>query len=50
MQQLKKWLDRYKPDAILTPDSRLVPSLRQLRLRVPQDIAVAATTIFDTSR
>jgi len=46
-RQFKQWLDKCKPDAILTPDNRVVPTLEQLKLRIPQDIAVAATTVFD---
>jgi len=46
-QQFKRWLDKYKPDAILTPDNRLVATLQHFKLRIPQDIAVAATTVFD---
>lgn len=46
-QKFKGWLDKYKPDAILTPDNRLVAALAHFELRIPQDIAVAATTVFD---
>lgn len=36
------WLKKHKPDAILTHDSRLiVPLLKRLGYRVPQDMAVA---------
>jgi LacI family transcriptional regulator len=46
-KQFKQWLDKNKPDAILTPDNRVVPTLEDLKLRIPRDIAVAATTVFD---
>jgi LacI family transcriptional regulator len=47
VDEFKQWWERYKPDAILTPDSRLVTTLAHLKLRIPQDVAVAATTLVD---
>lgn len=47
IQKFKQWLDKYKPDAILTVEKRVVEALKQLGLRIPQDIAVAATTVVD---
>jgi LacI family transcriptional regulator len=46
-QKLKYWLDKNKPDAILTVDKRILSALKQLGLRIPEDIAVAAATIHD---
>ena len=45
--EFKKWLDKYKPDAILTGAPHLIEALKQFNLRIPQDVAVAATTIYD---
>jgi LacI family transcriptional regulator len=47
VRDFKKWLDKHKPDVVLTGVRPLVEALRQFNLRVPEDIAVAATTISD---
>ena len=44
---LKQWLDKSKPDAILTADIEVPIMLRELGLRIPQDLAVAGTTVLD---
>jgi LacI family transcriptional regulator len=43
----KHWLNKNKPDAILTVDKRILSALKQFGLRIPEDIAVAAATIHD---
>ncbi|MDP0491707.1 MAG: LacI family DNA-binding transcriptional regulator [Verrucomicrobiota bacterium JB023] len=46
--ELRQWLDENQPDAIFTTQSN-VPKLLELeKVRVPQDIALATTTILDT--
>lgn len=44
---LQRWLARHKPDAILTADIELPAMVRKLGLRVPEDIAMAGTSILD---
>ncbi len=46
---LKQWLDRYRPDAVLTTIPEAVPMIRILGHRIPEDIAVAGTSIYDIS-
>ncbi len=46
-EALKAWYAEYKPDAIFTPDPAIIPVLKQLGLRVPEDIGVAVTSILD---
>jgi LacI family transcriptional regulator len=46
-QKFKRWLDKYEPDAILTVDGRVIPALKQLKLEIPNDVAVASTSIAD---
>jgi len=46
-QKFKQWLEKHKPDAILTVDGRVPDALKQFNVRVPQDIAVAATSVVD---
>ena len=46
---LEQWLARHKPDAILTVDIELPGMIRELGYRIPQDIAVAGTTVLDIS-
>lgn len=47
-RQIRQWIDRHKPDAILTNVPELPGILDQLGIRVPDDIALAGTTIYDT--
>jgi LacI family transcriptional regulator len=44
---LQRWLVRHKPDAILTVDIELPDLIRELGYRIPQDIAVAGTSVLD---
>lgn len=44
---LKQWVKREKPDAILTADIEVPGMMRELGYRIPQDIAMAATTVAD---
>lgn len=45
--ELKRWLGTQKPDAILSTQPALGGLLAELGLRVPGDIAVAATSVLD---
>ncbi|TAL03920.1 MAG: LacI family transcriptional regulator [Verrucomicrobia bacterium] len=42
---LQAWLKKYKPDAILTFMLQVPELLRQLKYRIPEDIAVAGTGV-----
>ncbi|PTX92199.1 hypothetical protein DB346_24985 [Verrucomicrobia bacterium LW23] len=44
---LKKWLEKYKPDAVLTTERALPKALRELGIRVPQDLALGSTSLSD---
>ena len=44
-QLLQRWLNKHKPDALLTSVGSLPEILRELGYRVPKDIAVAGTSI-----
>ncbi|MBK1827655.1 LacI family DNA-binding transcriptional regulator [Haloferula rosea] len=46
---LRAWLDEHRPDAIFTTLTDLPAMLKREQLTVPDDIAVAATTILDTN-
>jgi DNA-binding LacI/PurR family transcriptional regulator len=41
------WLKRQKPDALLVSDIEMPGMMRDLGYRIPQDIAVAGTTVLD---
>ena len=43
----KSWFTKNKPDALLTGDPRVSAALKQLGVRVPEDVAVAGTTAVD---
>ena len=45
--ELSAWLREHRPDAILTDVNVLSSMLQDLKFRVPEDIAVATTTILD---
>ncbi|MES2438016.1 MAG: LacI family DNA-binding transcriptional regulator [Verrucomicrobiota bacterium] len=45
---LVEWMKKHRPDAIHTDVRRIRQLLDQSGLRVPEDIAVAATTLIDT--
>jgi DNA-binding LacI/PurR family transcriptional regulator len=44
---LDLWLKRYKPDALLICDIEVSGMLRKLGYRIPEDIAVAGTSVLD---
>lgn len=44
---LRKWLKQYRPEAVLTADIELPDMIRELGYRVPQDLALAATSVLD---
>ncbi len=44
---LARWLQRHRPDAILTTSARLRAMLVGLGLKVPGDLALAATSVLD---
>lgn len=46
-ESLKDWLRLHRPDAVLTSDIEVPGMIRQLGYRIPQDIAVAGTTVTD---
>lgn len=46
-RQLGAWLKRAKPDALITSMTGLHPLLRRLGWRVPDDVAVCATSLPD---
>lgn len=46
-QKFAQWFHKYKPDAILTVDVRVIHALKKLNQRIPEDVAVAATSIID---
>ncbi|MDP4611110.1 MAG: hypothetical protein NWT02_07985, partial [Opitutales bacterium] len=41
------WFNRYRPDAILSSTAIVKEILDRLQLQVPQDIAVAVTSVLD---
>jgi LacI family transcriptional regulator len=46
-QTLSRWINDYKPDAVLTADIEVPGFLREIGLRVGTDIGVAGTSILD---
>lgn len=42
---LGQWLKKHKPDAVLTTQVHVPELLRQLRVRIPEDLAVAGTAV-----
>ncbi|HSI86482.1 MAG: LacI family DNA-binding transcriptional regulator [Candidatus Methylacidiphilales bacterium] len=44
---LEKWITKYKPDAILTTDPLVPAMLHDLGMRIPEDVAVASTSLSD---
>lgn len=42
---LARWLNRHKPDAVLTAVAQIPALLRQLGYRIPKDLAVAGTAV-----
>ncbi|HZI31806.1 MAG TPA: substrate-binding domain-containing protein, partial [Candidatus Binatia bacterium] len=47
LENLRRWLARHRPDAILTTQPYLPQMLRDLGHRIPEDIAVAGTSVCD---
>jgi len=48
-RNLKAWMVKYRPDAILTPASETPVFLRELGYQIPGDVAVASTSPYDIS-
>lgn len=48
-KHLSSWLKKHKPDAIFTTLPELPGMLKKAGVKVPNDIALAATTILDTT-
>lgn len=46
-QYLERWLHKHRPDAMLTMVGKVPTLLRELGVRVPQDLAVAGTSVLD---
>lgn len=46
-QKLKNWLERHRPDALIINEAHVVAQLQALGYRIPNDIAVAATSVHD---
>jgi LacI family transcriptional regulator len=46
-ETLRQWLQEYRPEAILTEVAELPELLRQLGWRVPEDVALATTSVMD---
>jgi len=46
-ENLRHWITQYQPDAILTTQSYLPQLLIDLGYRIPEDIAVAGTSVCD---
>ncbi len=47
-QQLAKWVRQHRVEAILTDFNQLPTILEKAGLRVPDDVALATTTVLDT--
>jgi DNA-binding LacI/PurR family transcriptional regulator len=45
--QLQQWLEAHQPDAVLTTDAEIPGLIQELGYKIPKDIAVAGTTIYD---
>ena len=44
---LQQWLEEFQPDAVLTTDSEIPRMIKELGYKIPKDIAVAGTTVYD---
>jgi DNA-binding LacI/PurR family transcriptional regulator len=42
---LEQWLKKHRPDTVLTTQVEIPALLRQLRVRIPEDLAVAGTAV-----
>jgi LacI family transcriptional regulator len=47
LKELKDWIERHEPDAILTSVPQIPGLIRELGYRIPEQIAVAGTSVFD---
>ena len=47
LKKFKIWYEKNKPDAILTVEPRVVSAIKKLNLRIPEDVAVASTSVAD---
>lgn len=48
VERLGAWAERHRPDAIFSDIRRIRAMLEKAKLRVPEDVALAATTLIDT--
>jgi DNA-binding LacI/PurR family transcriptional regulator len=48
-QTLERWLHKHDPDAILVAVRSLPELLQEIGIRIPQDLAVAGTSVLDIS-
>lgn len=48
MPQFSSWVKKYKPDAIITDALEVTDMLAELGLRIPEDIGIASTSIYDS--
>jgi len=48
LDALEKWMNKEKPDAIITANTLMVGMLQQLGYSVPKDVGIATTSIHDT--
>ncbi|MBC8095709.1 MAG: LacI family DNA-binding transcriptional regulator [Akkermansiaceae bacterium] len=46
-EAFKKWMEKYRPEALITFYPEVPPLLRELGYRIPQDVAVAGTSMLD---
>jgi LacI family transcriptional regulator len=47
LEHLVSWLERWKPDAILTEQAAVLPLLKKAGRRVPKDVGVAGLNVLD---
>jgi len=47
--ELARWFEQHRPDVILSKSSFVMPGLKQLGLRVPEDVAFVDLFLEDTS-
>jgi len=46
-RNLNSWMKKYQPDAILTHSGEVLRYFRELGYRIPQDVALAGTSVYD---
>jgi DNA-binding LacI/PurR family transcriptional regulator len=49
LQSLNGWVSKYHPDAILTPCNHVPEMIKNLGYKIPEDIAIAGTSVLDLS-